>query len=58
MLSSAGLEGFKIRMLDKVIMKTDEETGEQENYFEFEVLQAKQRVHKVEKRYKDFQAFE
>jgi len=54
MLSSAGLEGFKIRMLDKVIMKIDDETGEQDNYFEFEVLQAKQRVHKVEKRYKDF----
>lgn len=54
MLSSTGLEGFKIRMLDKVIMKIDDETGEQDKYFEFEVLQAKQRIHKVEKRYKDF----
>lgn len=59
-ISSVGAspEDIKIRVLDRIVAKVDERTMEEENYFEIEVLIGKMRLHKLEKRYKDFKAFE
>lgn len=46
-----GPEDIKIKMLDRML------SMEEGKYFEFEVLLGSKRLHKVEKRYKDFKAF-
>ena len=51
-------EDIKIGFLDRIVSKVDAKTMEEDNYFEFEVLIGKKRLHKIEKRYKDFKAFE
>ena len=60
LMSSVGHTAFdiKINMRDRIVSKIDERTMEEDTYFEFEVLVSKKRLHKLEKRYKDFKAFE
>jgi hypothetical protein len=59
-ISSAGAssDDIKIRVLDRMVSKVDERTYQEENYFELEVLIGKKRLHKLEKSYNDFKAFE